>query len=73
MRVLVIFAHPLDDSYVAALRDSIVETLKASGHTVDLCELYKEEFDPILSAHERRAYRDTSANFRPYRTSWSRV
>jgi NAD(P)H dehydrogenase (quinone) len=39
MRVLVIFAHPLDDSYVAALRDSIVETLKASGHTVDLCDL----------------------------------
>jgi NAD(P)H dehydrogenase (quinone) len=41
-----------------------VETLKASGHTVDLCELYKEEFDPILSAHERRAYKDTSANFK---------
>ena len=64
MRILVVFAHPLDDSYAAALRDSIVETLKASGHTIDLCELYKEEFDPILSAHERRAYKDTSANFK---------
>jgi NAD(P)H dehydrogenase (quinone) len=51
-------------SYAAALRDSIVETLTASGHSVDLCELYKEGFDPILSAHERRAYRDTSANFK---------
>jgi putative NADPH-quinone reductase len=38
MRVLVVFAHPLDDSYAAALRDTIVETLKASAHTVDLCE-----------------------------------
>jgi NAD(P)H dehydrogenase (quinone) len=24
----------------------------------------KEGFDPILSAHERRAYKDTSANFK---------
>ena len=64
MHILVIIAHPLDDSYAAALRDFIGETLKANGHTVDRCELYKEEFDPVLSAHERRAYKDTSANFK---------
>ena len=59
-----IFAHPLDDSYAAALRDTIAETLKISGHVIDLCELYKEEFDPVLSVRERRAYKDTSANFK---------
>ena len=64
MRILVIFAHPLDDSYGAALRDIVVGTLKARGHMVDLCELYKEQFDPVLSVQERRIYKDTSANFK---------
>ena len=32
MHILVIFAHPLDDSYGAALRDITVEALKARGH-----------------------------------------
>ena len=62
MRVLVVFAHPLDDSFAAALRDTVVETLKARGHMVDLCDLYRQSFDPVLSAHERRAYKDTSEN-----------
>ena len=62
MRVLVVFAHPLEDSFAAVLCDTVVTALKAGGHTVDLCDLYKENFDPVLSAHERRAYRDASAN-----------
>ena len=62
MRVLVIFAHPLEDSYAAALRDTVVETLRAGGHAVDLCDLYKQAFDPVLSERERRVYRDTPDN-----------
>jgi NAD(P)H dehydrogenase (quinone) len=62
MRVLVIFAHPLEDSYAAGLRDAVVETLTAGGHVVDLCDLYQEAFDPVMSARERRVYRDTSNN-----------
>jgi len=58
----VIFAHPLEDSFAASLRNSVVETLEARGHDVDLCDLYKESFDPTLSAHERRTYKDTSEN-----------
>jgi len=65
MRVLVIFAHPLDDSYVAALRNAVVETLSAGGHKVDLCDLYKETFDPVMSAHERSVYKDTVHNIEP--------
>ena len=62
MRMLVIFAHPLDESYAARLRDVVVETLRANGHVVDLCDLYKESFDPVMSARERRDYEDTSRN-----------
>jgi putative NADPH-quinone reductase len=56
MRMLVIFAHPLEDSFAAALRDIVVETLSAGGHEVDLCDLYKETFDPVMSARERSVY-----------------
>ena len=60
MRVLVILAHPLEDSYGAALRDVVIQSLKAGDHTVDLCDLYREAFDPVLSAREWQMYRDNS-------------
>jgi len=62
MRVLVVFAHPLEDSYGAALRDAVVQSLKEGGHTVDLCDLYREGFDPVLSVREQQVYRDTASN-----------
>jgi len=62
MRVLVVFSHPLEDSYGAALRDVVIQSLKEGGHTVDLCDLYREAFDPVLSVRERRMYRDAASN-----------
>jgi len=56
MRVLVVYAHPLSDSFAAALRDAVVAQLGAAGHEVDHCDLYAEGFDPVLTAPERRAY-----------------
>jgi NAD(P)H dehydrogenase (quinone) len=56
MRVLVIYAHPLGDSFAAALHRMIVTALRQSGHEVDDCDLYAEGFDPVLNARERRAY-----------------
>ena len=69
MRILVVWAHPLPDSYSAALKDRAVETLEASGHNVDLLDLYAEDFDPVLSAQERRDYHEigpNQANVGPY-------
>src|SRR5437588_3842036 len=56
MRVLVVYAHPLSDSFAAALRDTVVARLQAGGQEVDRCDLYAEGFDPVLTAPERRAY-----------------
>jgi len=56
MRVLVVFAHPLADSFAAALHRAVVETLRRNGHEVDDCDLYAEGFDPVLTAAERRVY-----------------
>ena len=39
MRVLVLYAHPVPESFGAALRDTVMETLAASGHEVRLVDL----------------------------------
>ena len=65
MRVMVIYAHPLDDSFNAAIHRTILTALRESGHDVDDCDLYAENFNPVLSADERRHYHDESRNQAP--------
>ncbi|WP_448951060.1 NAD(P)H-dependent oxidoreductase [Labrys neptuniae] len=62
MRVLVLFSHPCEESFGAALHAKAVETLRKAGHEVDDCDLYAEEFQPVLTAAERRGYHDIPAN-----------
>ncbi|MGH1571812.1 NAD(P)H-dependent oxidoreductase [Methylobacterium sp. P31] len=56
MRILLIYCHPLAESYAAALRDAAVQGLRSAGHEVEVRDLYAEGFNPVLSAHERRGY-----------------
>ena len=58
MRVLVLFAHPVETSFSAALHRAVVDALKAAGHEVDDCDLYAEDFNPVLSREERLDYHD---------------
>lgn len=62
MRILVLTAHPLETSFVAALRRRVVEVLRARGHQVDDLDLYAAAFDPVMSAEMLRDYVDTSKN-----------
>jgi NAD(P)H dehydrogenase (quinone) len=62
MRFLVVYAHPLEDSFVAALHAQIVQSLREAGHEVDDCNLYAEGFEPVLSREERRVYHKPEAN-----------
>lgn len=64
MRVLYLYCHPLADSFHAAIRTSAVGALREAGHDVDLCDLYAENFEPILTADMRRDYHDLSLNQR---------
>ncbi|TQV76141.1 NAD(P)H-dependent oxidoreductase [Denitrobaculum tricleocarpae] len=65
MRVLVLFAHPVETSFQAALHSRVVETLTSGGHEVDDCDLYAEGFDPRLTRAERLAYHDLTADRSP--------
>ena len=62
MRVLVLYAHPLETSFQAALHKTVVGTLKRVGHVVDDCDLYADGFNPVLSPQERIDHYDTSRN-----------
>jgi NAD(P)H dehydrogenase (quinone) len=56
MRVLVLFAHPLADSFAAALHRAVVGALGEAGHEIDDCDLYAAGFDPVMTSPERRAH-----------------
>jgi NAD(P)H dehydrogenase (quinone) len=52
-----VYAHPLADSFVAAVRRSALSGLEAAGHEVDLLDLDAEAFEPCLSLEEWRSHR----------------
>lgn len=62
MRILYIYCHPLAESFHAGIRTAALAALRASGHDVDLLDLYAESFDPVLPADERRHYFDCPRN-----------
>lgn len=53
MRVLVISAHPSQESCVSSLRDTVLQQLSGLGHDVHHHDLYAESFNPVFSAYER--------------------
>lgn len=65
MRLLLVHCHPSDTSYSAALRDAAVSTLRAGGHEVELVDLYREGFDPVMAEAEHRTYLDDPEALRP--------
>lgn len=52
MIVSVILAHPRAGSFNHAIAKTAVKQLKQNGHEVFFHDLYKENFDPVLSAEE---------------------
>lgn len=64
LRILVIFAHPLETSFVSALHARVVEILRAGGHVVDDLDLHAEKFDPVMSREGLLRYVDTKTNTR---------
>lgn len=64
MHVLIVYCHPLESSFSAALRNCARDALKAAGHEVKVLDLYEENFDPVMSAEERSNYlTNADANF----------
>lgn len=53
MKVLVVSAHPSNESFVGTLRTAVLEELTQMNHEIRHHDLYAEEFNPVFSAYER--------------------
>ncbi|MEM1377136.1 MAG: NAD(P)H-dependent oxidoreductase [Pseudomonadota bacterium] len=73
MRVMVLYAHPVEESFNGALHRLVVERLEAKGYEVDDCDLYAEDFDPRLTREERLGYHETGPNTEPVKGYVERV
>ena len=65
MRVMVLHAHPVEESFNHSLYNTVLETLKARGHQVDPVDLYAEGFNPVMSRENRLNYHDVPNNITP--------
>jgi NAD(P)H dehydrogenase (quinone) len=55
MKILIIYAHPSVESYNHALLEAFLKGLKKAGHDYEVVDLYRENFNPILSDTNPRA------------------
>ena len=65
MRALVVYCHPDPASFTAAVRDVVLEHLRAAGAEIRLHDLYAEGFQPCLTQAEWQGYLDTPTNRAP--------
>lgn len=56
MRILIVFCHPYEKSNAAGLFASTRETLQAAGHDIQIIDLHRENFDPVLRREEWLGY-----------------
>jgi len=52
MRHLVIYAHPNQDSLNSQLKEALVQQLEEQGHDIIIRDLYRMNFNPILSSND---------------------
>lgn len=62
MKAMVVYAHPVETSFNAAIFATVKETLRQRGHEVDACDLYAENFPAILTREDRLLYHEIPAN-----------
>ena len=48
MNILVVYAHPLQGCFCRKVLDTTVQTLQKQGHSVQVADLYKEKFQPVM-------------------------
>jgi NAD(P)H dehydrogenase (quinone) len=60
LNVLIVYAHPEPASFNAALRNAAVTAIESAGHTVEVSNLYDEDFDPVAGRHDFATVADPS-------------
>ena len=58
MKVAVVFNHPYEGSYCNAILESVKSGLQKANHELDIIHLDKENFNPVMTAEDLKAFRD---------------
>lgn len=58
MRVAIVFNHPYAGSYCNAILDAVTEGLRKGQHEIDLIHLDKDNFNPVMTSADLKAFRD---------------
>ncbi|MGL4323623.1 MAG: NAD(P)H-dependent oxidoreductase [Beijerinckiaceae bacterium] len=62
MRVLIVFCHPSQTSFTAAVLQKALETFHAQGHETRIIDLYRENFQPAMTLEEWQGYHTPVSN-----------
>jgi putative NADPH-quinone reductase len=54
--VTIVYAHQLEDSLNAAIRNALAEHLRSNNKPYHLIDLYKDGFQPAMTPEERRTF-----------------
>ncbi|MBN8534942.1 MAG: NAD(P)H-dependent oxidoreductase [Rhizobiales bacterium] len=73
MKILLVYCHPNPASFTASVKDTALSALQASGHEVDVLDLYAEGFEPVMSREERLGYHTPGENRAPVASHLDRV
>lgn len=65
MRALVVYCHPCETSFTAAVRDLVVEKLRGVNAEIRVTDLYSGAFNPVLTAAEHKCYETCPDNCTP--------
>lgn len=65
MRALVVYCHPREASFTAAVRDLVIAKLTNVNAEIRVLDLYANAFDPVLSAAEHEGYETCPDNCAP--------
>ena len=58
MKVVIVFNHPYEGSYCNAILNSVTRGLQQANHEVDIINLDKEGFNPVMTSLDLKAFRD---------------
>ncbi|MBB3840041.1 putative NADPH-quinone reductase [Runella defluvii] len=58
MKVVIVFNHPYDGSFCNAILQAALKGLQRASHEIDLIHLDKDNFNPIMTSADLKAFRD---------------
>ena len=56
MHIMITIDHPWPESFSFTILNTVVATLKAGHHTVDVLDLNRDAFDPVMRVEELAVY-----------------